>query len=116
MAADLLTLGKRIKAEREAQRLTQRALAELAQFEQTRLSKLESGKSDPGLPALERLIHALGKSMAWLLDEAEPVKAKGKQPPEAAELAQRWLLLNETDRAAVWRIVAALGRRDAPKD
>ena len=48
MAADLLTLGKRIKAEREAQRLTQRELAHLAQFEQTRLSKLESGISDPG--------------------------------------------------------------------
>lgn len=112
MAADLLTLGKRIKAEREAQRLTQRELAELAQFEQTRLSKLESGKSDPGLPALERLAQALGKSMAWLLDEAEPVKLAGELSPEAAELAQRWLLLNETDRAAVWRIVAALGRRE----
>lgn len=112
MAADLLTLGKRIKAEREAQRLSQRALAELAQFEQTRLSKLESGKSDPGLPALERLTKALGKSMAWLLDEAEPVKLSGELPPEAAELAQRWLLLNEADRAAVWRIVAALGQRE----
>lgn len=73
---------------------------------------MEGGKSDPGLPALERLAQALGKSMAWLLDEAEPVKPKGKLPPEAAELAQRWLLLNEADRAAVWRIVAALGRGD----
>jgi len=116
MAADLLTLGKRIKAEREAQRLTQRELAHLAQFEQTRLSKLESGKSDPGLPALERLVNALGKSMAWLLDEAELVKLSGKLPPEAAELAKRWLLLNDADRAAVWRIVAALGRRDTQKD
>ena len=34
----------------------------------------------------------------------------------AAELAQRWLLLNDADRAAVWRIVAALGRRDVAKD
>ena len=116
MAADLLTLGNRIKTEREAQRLTQRELAELAQFEQTRLSKLEGGKSDPGLPALERLAQALGKSMAWLLDEPEPVKLKGKLPAEATELAQRWLLLNDADRAAVWRIVAALGRRDAQKD
>jgi transcriptional regulator with XRE-family HTH domain len=32
----------------------------MAQFELTRLSRLESGKSDPGLPILKLLAQALG--------------------------------------------------------
>jgi len=116
MATDLLSLGKRIKAEREAQGLTQRDLSTRASFEQTRLSKLESGKSHPGLEALERLCKALGKSLAWLLEQTETASPPQGMTVEAAELARLWQALPDADRAAVRRIVVALGRRDTPKD
>lgn len=116
MATDLLSLGKRIKMEREAQGLTQRDLSARASFEQTRLSKLESGKSHPGLDALERLCKSLGKSLAWLLEESEMPQPPQGITPEAAELARLWQTLPDADRAAVRRIVVALGRRDAPRD
>jgi len=116
MATDLLSLGKRIKAEREAQGLTQRDLSTRADFEQTRLSKLESGKSQPGLEALERLCKSLGKSLVWLLEQTEMPQPPQGITPEAAELARLWQTLPNADRAAVRRIVVALGRRDAPKD
>lgn len=116
MATDLLSLGKRIKAEREAQGLTQRDLSGRADFEQTRLSKLESGKSHPGLEALERICKALGKNIAWLLEQTEIPQPPQGMTPEAAELARLWQILPDADRAAVRRIVVALGRWDAPKD
>ena len=115
MATDLLSLGKRIKTEREAQGLTQRDLSARADFEQTRLSKLESGKSHPGLEALERLCKSLGKSLAWLLEQTETALPPQGMTPEAAELAILWQTLPDADRAAVRRIVVALGRRDTPK-
>ncbi len=116
MATDLLSLGKRIKIEREAQGLTQLALSTRASFEQTRLSKLERGKSHPGLEALERLCKALGKRLAWLLEETETAPPPPGITPEAAELARLWQTLPDGDRAAVRRIVVALGRRDTPQD
>jgi transcriptional regulator with XRE-family HTH domain len=112
MAADLITLGQRIKSEREAQGMTQRELAERAQFEQSRLSKLEAGKTDPGLAVLESLALALGKTLPWLVEDQQETQLEGVSA-DALALARQWQALPKADREAVRRIVQGLSKRDA---
>ena len=58
------SLGKRIKALREARGLTQEKLAVDARLSRIYIQKVESGeRSSPSLPALARIAHALGATL-----------------------------------------------------
>ena len=56
----LISLGKRIKAIRNAKALTQEKLAELTEYDPTYLSMLERGKRNPPFLTLCRLAEEMG--------------------------------------------------------
>lgn len=61
-------LGPMLKALREAEGMTQAALAKKAKVTQAYIAKLETGdKKNPSLAILQRLANALGKPVAELL-------------------------------------------------
>ncbi len=64
----LLAFGHKLRAERERRRLSQDALAALANIHRTQLSALELGHRDPRLSMLLILTDALGLPAGALLD------------------------------------------------
>ena len=58
--------GRRVKALREAGKLSQEALAERGEFHWTYISEIERGKRGPSLDVLGRLATALDVSIAEL--------------------------------------------------
>lgn len=76
-------IGSRLRAERQAQRLTLGELAETADLTKGFLSKVERGLAAPSVASLLRLCDALGLSVGELLDgghDQELVRA-GAYPP-----------------------------------
>jgi transcriptional regulator with XRE-family HTH domain len=61
-------LSMRLKKLREAKRLTQEQLAEKAGFSRAYVSRLEMGRHDPPLSALEKLAKALKVKVAKLVE------------------------------------------------
>ena len=109
MDIELSAIGARVRSERQTQHITQAELARLACFEQTRLSKLENGKSCPDLAALGRVAQALRKTLAWLFGEDATVTTD-ELTPAAIALARGWQRLARADQKAVCRIVDALAQ------
>lgn len=70
---DLKTFGGRLKAAREAARLSQRQLAKAADLDQSQISKLE-GNAHKGSPAVAQLAAAAGVEALWLATGEEPRK------------------------------------------
>ncbi|MHB0986899.1 MAG: hypothetical protein ACYC05_15085 [Sulfuricella sp.] len=63
------------------------------------------------------LDHLLGGKFLFTATGADKLISRSYDAQrELAELAQRWLLLNKADHAAVWRIVAPLGRMGAGQE
>ena len=60
MTEDAGTAGRLLRAARERARLSQRALAERAGVTQPVIAAYESGRRQPSLPMLLRLVHATG--------------------------------------------------------
>lgn len=58
----------KLKRLREAQGLTQEALAEKAGISRTYIARLETAKHDPTLTVIEKLAKALGVKPSQLLD------------------------------------------------
>jgi len=73
----LLAFGRKLRAERERQRLSQESLADLASVHRTHLGALERGRREPGLSMLLILAHTLGVKPGALLDGL-PVPAERK--------------------------------------
>lgn len=86
-----------LRAIRLAKGLTQPALAEAAQIEQSYLSKLENGRSSPSDEVLTRLATALGTP-------AEELMRNGAEPA-----SNRWLEPRLIGAAVVLAVVAAVG-------
>lgn len=63
-----VVLGERIKALREAQSLSQRKLALMANTNQTHLWQIESGRANVGIDLLYRIASALGVKVQDLID------------------------------------------------
>ena len=61
-------LGERIRALREAQGLSQRKLALMADTNQTHLWQIESGRTSVGIDLLYRIASALGVRVQDLID------------------------------------------------
>ena len=61
-------LGRRVKAQREARRMTQEALAKKVGIHRVYLAQIEASSKTPSLHTLERLAKALGVKVTDLLD------------------------------------------------
>ncbi|MCB5195695.1 helix-turn-helix domain-containing protein [Deefgea salmonis] len=64
-------LGKRVKARRRQQRLSQETLAFQAEIDRTYVSQIERGISNPSLHVLCKIAEALLVSVTDLLSEPE---------------------------------------------
>ena len=77
------TPGNRLKLAREAAKLTQKALGELANTDQPAICRYETGKVEPPLAVWASLAGALGVSLAWVLT-GEGRTPRGIRVPEAS--------------------------------
>lgn len=78
----LMNMRERIRAEMDAQRLTQKELARRAKLNETYVRDLLEGRSqDPKLSKILAVAQALGKDLAWLVH--------GIAPSELAEILSR---------------------------
>jgi transcriptional regulator with XRE-family HTH domain len=64
----LAAIGENVLTYRETAGLTQKELAERAGLSASYVSRIERGKANPRLLALDRLAQALGANVAELLD------------------------------------------------
>ena len=67
------SIGPRLKRLRQSQHLSQRRLARLAGVSNASVSLIESGRSDPSLGLLKRVLDALGVSFAEFFSQ-DPVE------------------------------------------
>lgn len=79
--ADLLALGRAVRAIREERGLSQVQLAEAAGFMQSWISNVEHGRRNPSWSNVVRLSQGLGVAVAELAARAE---ALAQGPPDAA--------------------------------
>lgn len=70
--ADMAFLSDRLRAEREAQELTQEELAKLASCGQSTIGNLESGRTRESSKYLPYIAKALGLEVIWLQDGIPP--------------------------------------------
>lgn len=77
----MTTIGQRVRAEREARKLSRAALADLAGVSAGALGDLELGYTQKGL-SLHRIADALGLSVDWL------ETGKGKKSDGASQTAR----------------------------
>jgi transcriptional regulator with XRE-family HTH domain len=61
-------LGKRIKALREENSITQQELASLCDFEKSNMSRIEAGRTNPTIGTLLKISHALNINITVLVD------------------------------------------------
>lgn len=66
-------VGPRLRAVREARGLSQRALARVAGIPSSTVSLLESGRSNPSVGSLKRILDAIGVSLAEFFSAGLPV-------------------------------------------
>lgn len=64
----LKTLGRRIRARREALGLSQEKLGELADLHRNLIGMIERGETNPTTMNLQKIAKALGTTMSELLD------------------------------------------------
>lgn len=84
-------LGEKLKALRQAQGLSQRALAQLAGLTHGNLSHIEQGKISPAVATLEKILNALQIPLASFFAMAEPraILPAGEWPG-ASEAGVHW--------------------------
>lgn len=59
-----MKIGKKIKEVREAQKISMNRLAKICEVSQANLSRIESGQQQPAFDTMERIIVALGFTLA----------------------------------------------------
>ena len=72
-SADALSMGERVRREREKQGLTGVALADRAEITPAMVSQIENNQAEPSLDTLENVAKALGVSVCYFLLEQEDV-------------------------------------------
>ncbi|HMW47895.1 MAG TPA: helix-turn-helix domain-containing protein [Cellvibrionaceae bacterium] len=86
-----LGLGEKLRALRQAQGLSQRALAQLAGLTHGNLSHIEQGKISPSVLTLEKILNALNIPIASFFAMAEPrAILPGADWPGAQEAGVHW--------------------------
>jgi len=93
-----MDIGTLIKDERERQNISMNKLAKMANVGQSTLSYIESGERQPTFDVLERIVLALGFSLADFFTEDKPelapdirrlIQAAERLTPEQRELVQK---------------------------
>ncbi len=89
---DYHALGKRIRAERLNQKLTQEKLAEDVNVSPTYIGQIERGERSLTLEKLVLIVNRLGVTVDYMLSESVP--------PQEDTLNKTWnqLLLNKSDK------------------
>jgi len=72
-STDALSIGERVRREREKQGLTGVALADKAGITPAMVSQIENNQAEPSLDTLENVAKALGVSVCYFLLEQEDV-------------------------------------------
>jgi len=72
-SSDALSMGERVRREREKQGLTGVALADRAEITPAMVSQIENNQAEPSLDTLENVSRALGVSVCYFLLEHEDV-------------------------------------------
>jgi transcriptional regulator with XRE-family HTH domain len=116
---DARALGKRIKALRQARKLSQRDLARLMNCQRTYVSRRENGRGVPYPQQVVRFAAALGVKPPHLLDERIRVQHLTAKTPEEvtqiAEAQERWEAELGAAIAAlprsVWPVVIEIARQ-----
>lgn len=67
-----MKIGQKIKAARESQNISMNHLAQKSEVSQANLSRIESGHQQPAFDTLERIITALGFSLADFFADGMP--------------------------------------------
>lgn len=106
----LLAFGARLRAVREASRLTQVALAERCKLKAATISLYESGDLAPSLTTLRGLARALGVEPAELLREQGAVTVPHPEGAQETDLLAHYRLLDAGDRARLLDIARRLVR------
>lgn len=65
-----VVFGANLRAAREAKGLSQRELAALAQFPQTKIPAVEAGRTNIGIDTMQRLADAVGSTVSCLTSSA----------------------------------------------
>ncbi len=105
-----MNIGRRIRAAREAQNLTQEELARRAEVPMRRVGRLETGEvKDPHYSTIHRIADGLGLSVAELLEEG-PILAGKAEAPAPGPLLDMALAAARRDEEKLWQ---AVNRADA---
>ncbi|CFX13492.1 Cro/C1-type helix-turn-helix domain [Syntrophomonas zehnderi OL-4] len=73
-SADKISIGERVRREREKLALTGASLADKAGISPAMVSQIENNQADPSLDTLESIANALGVSVCYFLLEQEDVE------------------------------------------
>lgn len=85
---DCTIAGSLVWQARTDAHLTQRQLAEAAEVPQSTIAAIESGRRQPSIPLLQRLVRAAGKDLRFVLDELDDHDASMvSNPRRDAEVA-----------------------------
>jgi transcriptional regulator with XRE-family HTH domain len=71
-----LIFGPLVKKQRLAKKLTQEALAEMADVHPTYIGLLERGQRTPGIDVAERIARAIGLKLSQIIAKAERMAEK----------------------------------------
>lgn len=79
-----ITTGQRLRSWRTARAVTQLELARRASLEQSKLCRIELGRREPRIDDLQRLVEALGLTMAEFYGELPAVAPSTDHASEPA--------------------------------
>jgi transcriptional regulator with XRE-family HTH domain len=71
MSPIAVKFGRVVRRAREARRLSQEALADLANVSRSFLSEIERGSASPSLETMQKLADAFGEQLSYLIVEYE---------------------------------------------
>lgn len=113
-----MNIGQRIKARRQALKLSQRQLAaRLGYTDHTTLTRIEAGKVDLPQSRIEKIAEVLGVSVGYLMGWADSPEDLGAlagrvlRDPALLEIVQGCEELDEADLATVAALVASLAAK-----
>lgn len=105
-------ISERLRRRRKQLRLSQEALAEIANIDQTQISRYEKGKNEPGADVLASLANALNTTTDWLLGLTEnpnrPAISKGDLSEDERELIDSYRGIPADKQRQIRSIVRAL--------
>lgn len=99
----LVEIGRRIRDRRRRKGLSQESVASLARVRPGTLSRVETGKAEPGIHVLKRLADALACTVGDLVDAART------EAPTEEELLNRWRPLDTRTKRVVLDLLERLG-------